>query len=314
MEQLNMETVSLLGDSPEMQAVISSTRKVAATDVPILLLGEKGTGKRLVARTIHQLGSRVEGPFLVVECDSISKDLIEVEFFGHEKGTFTGALTQRKGYIERSHRGTLFLNNIHLLPLSLQAALVHYLEEKYVIRVGASEAMRVDVRFIAASDQDLRRVVQEGRFRDDLYFSFLTIPIPPLRSRVSDILPLARAFLSALAHHDGTKETGFLYSAEAAMAAYAWPGNVRELQNRVTRAAVMAEGLKITPEDLDFSEVQSTPQLSGTLKEAREALERKMITEAMVRYEGNVTRAAEGLGLSRPTLYELMVRLDIPKT
>ena len=315
MEQPDTKTISIIGDSPEMQAVISSTRKVAATEVPVLLLGEKGTGKRLVARTIHQLGSRVEGPFTVINCDSIPKDLIEVEFFGHEEGAFTGAHTQKKGCIERSHRGTLFLNDIHTLPLSLQAALVRYLEEKYVMRVGASEAVRVDTRLIAASDQAVRHAVEEGGIRDDLYFSFLTIPIPPLRSRTSDILQLAREFLTTLAHQNGRRDVGFLDSAENAMSAYAWPGNVRELQNRVMRAVVMAEGPRITPADLELSDPQSTSQQSGsTLKEAREALERKMVREAVVRCKGNVTKAAQELGISRPSLYELMDKFGMPRT
>jgi two-component system NtrC family response regulator len=315
MEQPETETTNMLGDSTEMQGVLSNIRKTATTDVPVLLLGEKGTGKRLAARTIHQLGTRLKGPFTVVNCDSIPKDLMEVEFFGHEKGAFTGAHSQRKGCVERSHGGTLFFNDIHALPLSLQAALVRYLEEKSVVRVGASEEVRVDTRLVAASDQDLKHALEEGRFRDDLYFSFVTIAIPPLRDRTGDILQLARGFLTTLALKNRRRVFGFLDSAENAMSTYAWPGNVRELENRVRRAVVLAEGSQITPEDIQLSESKSILQQScPTLKEAREALERRMIKEALIRGKGNLTRAAEELGVTRPTLYELMARLGIPRT
>jgi two-component system, NtrC family, response regulator len=289
-------------------------RKIATTDVPVLLFGEKGTGKRLAARTIHQLGSRLEGPFTVVNCDSIPRDLFEVEFFGYEKGAYASAHQQKKGYIERSHGGTIFLNDIHALSLSLQAALIHYIEEKTVVRVGASEAVRVDARLIAASDQDLECALKDGNFRDDLYFSFVTIPIPPLRARRADMLQLARSFLTTSALKTKRRVVGFRASAENAIIAYTWPGNIRELENRVRRAVVMAEGSQISTEDLGLSEVPLMSRRScHTLKKAREELDRKMIGEALAMWEGSITKAADSLGISRPTLYELMVKLGIPR-
>ena len=314
MEQPNSPPIRVLGNSPKMKVVLSSMRKVAASDIPVLLLGEKGTGKRLIARTIHQLSSRVEDPFILVNCDSIPNDLTEVEFFDNVEKAFTDKHAREKRHINRSNRGTLFLNDVHALPLSLQAALIHYMDEKHNIQMDAFEAVRMNAQIIASSDQDLLSAVHKGQFRDDLYFSFVKIPIPPLRSRRGDILQLAHGFLDTYAVQNGRKAVGFSNNAEDAMSAYKWPGNVRELENRVKIAVVMAEGVQITPMDLELPEATLTPRKAhSNLKDAREALEKKLIMDAVIRWKGNVTEAAEELGLSRPTLYDLMTKHGIPR-
>ncbi len=304
----------MLGASPQMQEVFSSVRKVATTDVPVLITGESGTGKELVARAIHRQGARREVPFVVINCGAIPENLLESELFGHEKGAFTGAHVQRKGRFETAQGGTLFLDEIGELPLSLQVKLLRFLQEQKIERIGGREEISVDTRVLAATNRDLKRATEEGKFREDLYYRLgvVTIFLPPLRERGEDTLVLAMALLQRYIDENKKKITGFTRPAIREIESHNWPGNIRELENRIKRAVIMAEGSKITPEDLELVSPYKKYEGQG-LRDAREALERDFIQRAIARNKGNITQAAADLGLSRPTLYELMDKLGIAK-
>jgi two-component system NtrC family response regulator len=285
---------------------------VAKTDVPVLITGETGTGKELTARAIHRLSRRKDGPFVLIDCVSIPETLLEAELFGHEKGAFTGAHTRRQGKVESAHGGTLFLDEVGDLALSLQAKLLRFLQEHQFQRVGGREWIRVDARILAATNTDLKGAMEKGAFREDLYhrLSVVVIELPPLREREGDVSLLAKAFLDRFAAEAGRRLRGFTSEALRAMEAYPWPGNVRELENRVRRAVIMAKGARITVEDLGIPATTHLPE-DMDLKSAREDLERKMVEKALRRFRGNMTRAAQALGITRPTLYDLMERLGI---
>jgi two-component system, NtrC family, response regulator len=287
---------------------------VAATDTPVLITGESGTGKELVARAIHRLSVRRENPFVVINCGAIPENLLESELFGHEKGAFTGAHIQRKGRFEMAEGGTLFLDEIGELPPSLQVKLLRFLQERVVERVGGREQIEVDTRVIAATNRDLKEAMKEGSFREDLYFRLgvILISLPPLREREGDIILIAKTFLERYADEGRRKIKGFSDQAIEALAQYAWPGNVRELENRIKRAAIMAEGVNITPVDLEMESPTGKYENMG-LKEAREALEKELLTKAIFRNSGNLTKVAMELGISRPTLYDLIEKFGIPK-
>lgn len=303
----------IIGASPQMQAIFSTIRKVATSDIPVLVTGESGTGKELVAKAIHDLSPRKKDPFIAINCGAIPENLIESELFGHERGAFTGAHTQRKGRIEMAEAGTLFLDEIGELPLGLQVKLLRFLQEQMVERIGGRELIRVDARVVTATNRDLKEAMQNGSFREDLYFRIgvITVHLPRLKDRVGDITLLAQAFLRKYASQAKKKLVGFTPEAVDALELYDWPGNVRELENRIKRAVVMTEGKRVKPEDLDL-ESDGEKQAMG-LKEAREATERKLVVSALVRNQDNITRTAEELGISRPTLYELMEKLGIGK-
>ncbi|HPV29892.1 MAG TPA: PEP-CTERM-box response regulator transcription factor [Deltaproteobacteria bacterium] len=304
----------MLGTSPKMQEVFATVRKVAGTDVPVLITGESGTGKELVAQAIHRQSQYRKGPFMVINCGAIPENLLESELFGHEKGAYTGAHVQRKGRFELADGGTLFLDEIGELSLPLQVKLLRFLQEQVIERVGGRDQIRVDVRIVAATNKDLRQAMQDGKFREDLFFrlSVVSIYLPTLREREDDIQLLAHAFLQRAVKENRKKITGFTQQAVAAIAAYPWPGNVRELENRVKRAVIMAEGRKVKPVDLELEEPAG--RFEGmTLRAARETLEREMILKVLARQKDNITRAAEELGISRPTLYELMEKLGIAR-
>ena len=302
----------ILGTSPKMQEVFATIRKVATTDVPVLIVGDSGTGKELVASAVHRLSRRKNHPFVVINCGAIPENLLESELFGHEKGAYTGAHVQRKGRVEAAHSGTLFLDEIGELSLALQVKLLRFLQEQVIERIGGREQIKVDARVIAATNRDLKQAMKDGTFREDLYFRLgvITIPLPLLREREGDVVLLANAFLRRHGAENKKKLTGFTNEAVKALQEYAWPGNVRELENRLKRAVIMAEGSKITPADLEM-EAPEDSRGAASLKEAREALEREMVTRALAINNDNVTRAAEELGISRPTLYELMEKLGI---
>jgi two-component system NtrC family response regulator len=304
----------MLGTSPKMQEVFSEIRKVATTDIPVLVLGESGTGKELVANAIHQRSSRRDRPFVVINCSAIPESLLESELFGHEKGAFTGAHIQRKGRFETAQGGTLFLDEIGDLSLALQVKLLRFLQEQKIERIGGREEIFVDARVLAASNRDLKQSVQEGRFREDLYYRLgvVTISLPPLREREGDGLLLATTLLQRYANENKRKITGFAPQAIRAIEAYHWPGNIRELENRIKRAVIMAEGSKLTPQDLELVSPYAKYE-GGSLKEAREGLEKDLIERALAKNKGNMTKAAEELGVSRPTLYELMEKLGMGK-
>ena len=304
----------MLGTCQKMQEVFAVIRKVATTDAPVLITGESGTGKELVACAMHRLGVRRDDPFVVINCGAIPENLLESELFGHEKGAFTGAHIQRKGRIEMAAGGTLFLDEIGDLPPSLQVKLLRFLQERVIERVGGREQIQVDARVIAATNRDLKEAMKEGSFREDLYFRLgvIRISLPPLREREGDIILIAKAFLERYAEEGRKRIKGFSDQALEALSQYAWPGNVRELENRIKRAVIMAEGTNITPADLEMEAPRSRYEGMG-LKEAREILEKELLAKAVARSGGNLSKAAMELGISRPTLYDLMEKFGIPK-
>lgn len=302
----------LIGQSPAMQRVYTFISKVAATSAPVLILGESGTGKEMAARAIHLRSPRHEQPFVAINCGAIPENLLESELFGHEKGSFTGAHTQRKGRVETAEGGTLFLDEIGEMPLALQVKLLRFLQEKKIERVGGRSSIDVDVRIVAATNQDLTRRIANGRFREDLYYrlAVVNITMPPLNQRPGDVQLLAQSFIDQFAGEHGKAAPKFTQAAFRAMEHYPWPGNVRELHNRVRRAFIMLEGASIRPEDLELEDTASG-ETGKSLKAAREDLERSMVMNALRRNQGKISHTANELGISRPTLYELMEKLGI---
>ena len=293
--------------SPALKAIENDLRKIAPSDMPVLITGETGTGKELIARTVHLASGRRDRPFVAVNCASMPPSLIHAELFGFEKGAFTGAHQRRVGHLEAAGGGTIFLDEIGDLDAELQALLLRFLEEKAVRRVGGSEEMTVDARVVAATHVDLEAAVEQGRFREDLYYrlNVLRVRLPPLRDRPEDIEVLAREFLLRYAREKSTRVCGFTRAALAAMTAHPWPGNVRELLNRVRRAAVMAEGRLITPLDLHLVD-HDAPDNPLSLQMAREQAEKLTLREALRRASWNATRAAQLVGVSRATFYRLL--------
>ncbi len=304
----------LLGTGTRMQVVFESIRKVATTDAPVLILGESGTGKEMTARAIHQRSPRKNEPFVAINCSAIPESLIESELFGHEKGSFTGAHAQRKGRIEHSSGGTLFLDEIGEVPLPIQVKLLRFLQEQCIERVGGRQEIAVDTRVIAATNADLKKGMSSGSFREDLFYRLAVVQIvlPPLRDRDDDISLIAQTFLQRFAAENGRSGLTFSPDALRAIRQHDWPGNVRELQNRVKRAVIMSEGKRLSPADLELESLAAPAQVLS-LKEARERLEREMIGQSLRRHAGKITAAAIELGVSRPTLYELIDRLGISK-
>jgi two-component system, NtrC family, response regulator len=306
----------MLGISPQMQSVFAFIRKVAGTSVPVLLLGESGTGKEMAAAAIHHRSGRKEGPFVAINCNAIPENLLESELFGHEKGAFTGAHIQRKGLLETASGGTLFLDEVGELPPAIQVKLLRFLQEQRFQRVGGRQEIQVDTRLVAATNADLKKVIEDGKFREDLYFrlAVVTIRLPPIRERGEDVILLAREFLQRYAAQNSRTKLVFTPDALRAIARHSWPGNVRELQNRVKRGVIMATGPRVTAGDLELVTGTAVASWSATtLKQARENVDREMIEQALKRSSGKITSAAADLGISRPTLYELMEKLGIPK-
>jgi len=304
---------NMIGSSPAMKAIYSNITKVAETDVPILIMGESGTGKELVANAIHNLSARRDGPFGAINCGAIPETLLESELFGNEKGAFTGATTHRRGKLEYARGGTLFLDEIGDLVPELQVKILRFLQEKVIERVGGRESISVDCRVIAATHRDLDKAVKENRFREDLYFrlAVLKIMLPPLRERGSDVIELAKHLVDSFSKELKRPPKKFSKAALEAIQRYSWPGNVRELQNRIKRALVLAEGPFISPTDLELEIPKGFGPQSGTLREAREELERELIARTLQENTGNVSKTAKVLGISRPTLYELMSRYGL---
>jgi len=305
-----------LGASPGMQQAFATIRKVATTDAPVLILGESGTGKEKAALAIHRQSTRKDGPFVPINCSAIPETLLESELFGHEKGAFTGAHAQRRGRIESAIGGTLFLDEIGELPLAIQVKLLRYLQEHTVERVGGRVPIDVDARVIAATHTDLQRAIGENKFREDLFYrlAVVVLRLPPLRERPGDLPMMARAFLRRFAAEFRSESAAFTPQALTAIQGHPWPGNVRELENRIKRAVIMAEGSRVTPEDLELGQapaVLSTP--ARTLQQAREAAEREVIGNALRRHGGKITAVAAELDISRPTLYELIEKLAIQR-
>jgi two-component system NtrC family response regulator len=302
----------VLSVSPEMAKVCRMVERVAPTDVTVLLLGESGTGKELLSRALHDLGTRAAERFVVINCAAIPETLLESELFGYEKGAFTGAYKQTIGKIEFADKGTLFLDEIGDLPQSLQSKLLRFLQERTIERVGGREPIDVDVRVVCATHQDLGEQIKDGIFREDLFYriSEVSVDIPPLRDRAGDAVVLARAFLEKYGRKQGKGPKDFTEEALGGIESYHWPGNARELENRIKRAAIMAEGNRITLEDLDLpdSDREAEPL---NLRQVREDAERRAIKRSLVLSDDRVAQAAEFLGVSRPTLYDLMEKYGL---
>ena len=306
----------MLGTSPQMQAVFAFIRKVAVTNAPVLLLGESGTGKEMAAAAIHRRSTRKDGPFVAINCNAIPENLLESELFGHEKGAFTGAHIQRKGLLETASGGTLFLDEIGELPPAIQVKLLRFLQEQRLQRVGGRQELQVATRLVAATNANLKELIDNGKFREDLYFrlAVVTIRLMPLRERGEDIVFLGREFLQTYANQSGRTKMVFAPDALRAMSCYSWPGNVRELQNRVKRGVIMASGSRVTAKDLELERHREVVSSAATtLRQAREHVEREMVEQALKKNSGKITSAAADLGISRPTLYELMEKLGIAK-
>lgn len=298
--------------APEMIKVCRFIEKVAPNDVTVLLLGESGTGKELLAKAVHELSNRSGKPFAAINCAAIPETLLESELFGHEKGAFTGAVKQTKGKIELADGGTLFLDEIGDVPLPLQVKLLRFLQERVIERIGGRQEISVDVRIVCATNQNLEELMASGQFREDLFYrlSEIVVDIPPLRDRAGDPEVLAHAFLAKFNTEQGRNVRGFSAAALTALVEHEWPGNVRELENRVKRSVIMSDGKRVTPVDLDLAEPETIPEVLN-LAQAREEAERREIPRALSRVEGNITRAAKLLGVSRPTLYDLLRHHDI---
>ena len=296
----------IVGSSPEILKVLRDVERIAKTDIAVLLLGESGTGKELIAQAIHRLGVRANKPFVALNCAAIPETLLEAELFGHEKGAFTGAIKQTIGKIESANFGTLFLDEVGDIPLSMQVKLLRFLEDQVIERIGGRSQIKIDVRIVCATNQDLKRLISEGRFREDLYYRIneITLEIPPLRERHGDAVVLANFFLKRYGAQFSRAFKGFTPDALAAMRTHEWRGNVRELENRVKRAAVMSEGPLVAARDLDQAPPEAVNSLD--LREARRRAERDAIEMALAHSEGNISKAAKLLGVSRPTLYDLV--------
>jgi two-component system, NtrC family, response regulator len=307
------EFEGLIGSSTPMQDVFGMIRRVGPSDVPVLITGESGTGKELVARAIHRLSMRKEAPFVPINCGAIPETLLESELFGYEKGAFTGAVQQRKGRIESAQGGTLFLDEIGDIPLSLQVKLLRFLQDHEVHRLGGKDTVSIDVRILAATNVDLQSAIDTGRFREDLYYRLcvVTIPVPTLKERGSDITLLARTFLMKFAETQKKLVRDFTPQAVEALMAHNWPGNVRELENRVKRAVVMAEGKYVSPANLELKEPSSVDRGSSRLRVVRNLHEKELVRSVLEKADGNVSKAAVELGISRPTLYQLISRYGL---
>jgi two-component system, NtrC family, response regulator AtoC len=299
---------------PAMATVVEALQKVAPTDATVLLLGESGTGKEVVARTLHAMSSAAQGPFVAVNCAALSEHLLESELFGHEKGAFTGAHSRRRGRLELAQGGTLFLDEIAELKPSLQAKLLRVLEERRFERVGGSQTLSTDARWVAATNRDLGPMLADGRFREDLYHRLAVFPIrlPPLRERTQDIAPLAQALLVEVGRALGRPALHLDPSAERALREHHWPGNVRELRNTLERAAIMTDGDRVASEHLWLDpttarQVSAAAAPSGSLED----LERAAIERALAECGGNRRRAAERLGIGLRTLYDKLKRYGI---
>jgi two-component system NtrC family response regulator len=298
-----------------MLKVCRMVEKVAPTDVSVLILGESGTGKELLAHAIHALSARKAGPFVAINCAAIPEQLLESELFGHEKGAFTGAVKQTLGKVEMAENGTLFLDEIGDMPAPLQAKLLRFLQDRVIERLGGRKPIPVNVRVVCATNQDLQALIVEQRFRQDLYYriSAVTVNVPPLRQRGSGVVVLAQAILQRIAAESATKLRGMSDDALAALQNYGWPGNVRELENKLRAAVIMAEGQLIHAADLGLdAPVTAPPQLN--LAEVRLHAERQALIQALALAQNNVSRAAELLGVSRPTLYDLLERCGVRVT
>ncbi|OFA07096.1 PEP-CTERM-box response regulator transcription factor [Duganella sp. HH101] len=316
MQQENRRMLQIQSDSPlagiisrdpGMLKVCRSVERVAPSSASVMLLGDSGSGKELIARGLHRLSTRHDKRFIAINCAAIPEQLLESELFGYEKGAFTGAQRQTLGKLELAHGGTFFLDEIGDMALPLQAKLLRFLQERVIERVGGRHEISIDVRIVCATHQNLKSLADSGRFREDLFYrlSEIVLSIPPLRERVGDSALLAHHFKNKFCASESRPALHFSPEALAAIEAYPWPGNVREMENCIRRAVIMADGPQIAPLDLGLPD-SVEGEASVNLRQAREAAEYKVMVQALARVDGNIVKAAELLGVSRPTLYDLM--------
>jgi two-component system, NtrC family, response regulator len=298
---------SIVTAAPEMLKVGKTIERVASADVSVMLLGASGTGKELLARAVHEKSGR-KGDFIAINCAAIPENLLEAELFGYERGAFTGAVKSNIGKIEMAQGGTLFLDEVGDIPLPLQVKLLRFLQERVIERIGGRQPIAVDTRIVCATHQDLEAMIAEGRFREDLYYRLaeIVVKIPSLAERSGDAVLLARHFVNRFSRELNPSVQAMSPDAVAAIDGYAWPGNVRELENRIKRAVIMADGKSVTAADLDLSRTANEEPQPINLRAAREVADRKAIRQAMSRTDNNISGAAKLLGVSRPTLYDLL--------
>jgi two-component system NtrC family response regulator len=312
----NEPLAGLIGGSPEMLNICHMIERVASSNVGILITGESGTGKDMVARAIHRLSPRKDQPFIAINCAAIPENLLETELFGHERGAFTGAVRQVIGKIECANRGTLFLDEVGDMAPALQAKLLRFLQDKTVVRVGGHKPISVELRVIAATNQNLQTLMDEGKFREDLFYRLneIAINMPPLRERAGDVVLIAQFLLKKHSSMLNRRVSGFSADAVTLIESYPWPGNIRELENKIKRAVVMADGKQVSVADMALSPV--TAPIEGTfttLREIRENTERKAVIRALALTDNNMSRAAQILGVCRPTLYGLIKSLNVDR-
>jgi two-component system NtrC family response regulator len=306
---------SIISSAPEMLKVAKTIERVATADVSVMLLGASGTGKELLARAVHEKSGR-KGEFIAINCAAIPETLLEAELFGYERGAFTGAVKSNIGKIEMAQGGTLFLDEVGDIPLPLQVKLLRFLQERVIERIGGRQPIAVDTRIVCATHQNLDAMTAEGRFREDLYYRLaeIVVKIPSLAERPGDAVLLARHFVNRFGKELNTKVQSLSADAIAAIDSYSWPGNVRELENRIKRSVIMADGKSVSADDLDLpgngSEAGET-ELALNLRAARETADRRAIRQALSRTDNNISGAAKLLGISRPTLYDLIKQYQL---
>ena len=306
---------AIISASPEMAKVARTIERVAGADVSVMLLGASGTGKELLARAVHDLSPRKAGEFVAINCAAIPENLLEAELFGYERGAFTGAVKTTPGKIEQAQGGTLFLDEVGDIPLPLQVKLLRFLQERVIERIGGRSTIAVDTRIVCATHQDLVGMQADGRFREDLYYRLaeIVVAIPSLAERAGDAALLARHFVKKFARELNSVVQGLSPDAVEAIDAYGWPGNVRELENRIKRAVIMTDGKSVGAADLDLPGKGGAAgdELQINLRAAREVADRRAIGNALSRTEHNISSAAKLLGISRPTLYDLMKQYQL---
>ncbi|UYH55663.1 PEP-CTERM-box response regulator transcription factor [Qipengyuania sp. SS22] len=305
---------SMVTAAPEMAKVARTIERVAPTNVSVMLLGASGTGKELLARGVHESSNRREGAFVAINCAAIPENLLESELFGHERGAFTGAVKMTEGKIELADGGTLFLDEVGDIPLPLQVKLLRFLQERTIERIGGRKQIPVDTRIVCATHQDLESMIGAGTFREDLFYRLaeIVVKVPTLAERPGDAVLLAKHFVTRFAKEMNPQVKGFAPDALAAIDGWSWPGNVRELENRIKRAVIMADGKLVSAEDLDLTQdAEGGGDIALNLKAAREQADRRMIRQALARSEGNISNTAKLLGISRPTLYDLLKQYDL---
>jgi two-component system NtrC family response regulator len=310
--QLDSPLAGVISRDPGMLKVCRTVEKVAPTSASVMLLGESGTGKEVLARAVHALSPRAKERFMAINCAAIPENLLESELFGYEKGAFTGAAKQTKGKVELAHGGTFFLDEVGDLPMPLQAKLLRFLQERVIERIGGHEEIAVDVRIVCATHQKLKDLCAQGRFREDLYYrlSEIVVTIPPMRQREGDAALLAHHFKNKFCSQESRSSLHFAPDAIAAIEAYAWPGNVREMENCIKRAVIMADGNTIVADDLGLPDTAAAEEPLN-LRQVRDEAEYKAIVKALARTDANIVKASELLGISRPTMYDLMGRHGI---